>query len=65
MPPRPAWRKGGEEVVWLSVCRAPLGDWANSGCVDVLVTNVVSLRMLNMVLVLGGVGLILANGYGI
>ena len=39
----------------------PLGDWTNGVCVDVLVTNVVSLRMVSMVLVLWGVGLILGN----
>ena len=52
MPPGPAWRNGGEGVVWLSVCGAPLGDWANGGCVDVLVTSVISLRMVSVVLVL-------------
>ena len=49
MPPGVAW--GNRERIGVT-CRAPLSDWANGGCVDVLVTNVVSLRRLNMVLVL-------------
>ena len=27
------WGKGGGRVVWLSVCEAPLDDWANGGSV--------------------------------
>ena len=42
-----------------------LDDWANGRCVDVFVTNVVSLHMLSMILVLWGVGLTLGNGFGI
>ena len=57
MPPGFVWGKGKEGVVWFGVCGALLGDWANCGCVDVLVTSVVSLRMVSMVLVLWGVGL--------
>lgn len=43
----------------------PLGDWTNGVCVDVLVTNVVSLRMVSMALVLWGVGLVLGKECGI
>ena len=39
-------------MVRFSVCRARLGYWANSGCVNDLVTSVVGLSMVNMVLVL-------------
>ena len=42
-----------------SICGTSLGDWANGGCVDVLVASLVSLRMVNMVLVLSGVELVL------
>ena len=41
------------------VCGVLVDDWANGGCVVVLV---VSSRMMSMVLVLLGVGLILGNG---
>ena len=64
MPPGLAWGEWREGIVWFSVCGAPLGDWANGGCVDVLVTSVVSLRMVSMVLVFWGDGFILGNGYG-
>ena len=43
----------------------PLGDGANAGCFDVLVTSVVSLRMMSMVLDLWGVGYVLGNAYEI
>ena len=49
MPPRLA---SGKMEKRCCVCGAPLGDWANSGCVDDLVTSVVGLRMVSMVLVL-------------
>ena len=39
-----------------------LNDWVNGRCVDVFVTNVVSLHMLSVILVLWGVGLTLENG---
>ena len=48
-----------------SVCGKPLGDWANGGCVNVLVSSMVSLGTVSMVLVLWGVSLILGNGYEI
>ena len=51
--------RGGEEVVWFSVCGAPLGDWTNVSYVDVLATSVVCLCMVSIVLVLWGVILVL------
>ena len=43
-----------------------LYDWSNGGCVDVLLTSVVSLLMVSMAFVLWGVvGLIQGNEYGI
>ena len=42
-----------------------LNDWVNGRCVDVFVTNVVSLHMLSVILVLWGVDLTLGNGCGI
>ena len=36
----------------LSVCGAQLGVWTNDGCVYLLTTIVINLRMVSMVLVL-------------
>ena len=52
MPRGTACEMWGEGLVRLRVCGASLDDWANGGCADVVVTNVVSLRMVSMVLAL-------------
>ena len=51
--------------MWLSVFGASLDGWCKGGCVDVVLTSVVSLVMVSMVFVLWGVCLIQGNGYGI
>ena len=51
--------------MWLYVFGASLHDWCKGGCVDVLLTSVISLVMVSMVGVLWGVCLIQGNGYGI
>ena len=49
----------------ISVCEASLDDSCNGGCVDILLTSVISLHMMNLVFVLWGVCLTQGNGYGI
>ena len=57
VPPGLVWGKGGEGVVWFSVCGVPLGDWGNGISFDVTYGEYgFSLRE---------VGPILDNGYGI
>ena len=52
-------------MVWFCVCVAPLGDWVNGGCINVLVPKCGKFTLGKYDFSSLGVRLILGNGYGI